>query len=285
MTKEVRAATIPLIIGLAFCALLLISYDTLYEAATASLKLLATTVLPFLIPYAVLSSVIASTLSSFGGKFSVIIAFIIGNVCGAPIGAIQISHFYKCGMLSKKEAGILLPAVSASSPAFCINAVGGIMLNNRRFGLLIWIIQIIVNLTILSTYILKKTSFKLNSLQLKSEPLKAYQITTKAATSICSVLISVVFFSSISAVLADLFQASEIAKTITSSVLEMSGGCELASKMNFPISYAISAFSLGFCGISVAAQIFSCAEGLPKVYYVCLKLITGCICSAVAILL
>ena len=70
MTKDRRNTILPLFMGIGFCFLFLNHSDCLYNAATASIKLLITAVLPFLIPYAVLSSVIVSSLSLTNGKFA-----------------------------------------------------------------------------------------------------------------------------------------------------------------------------------------------------------------------
>ena len=284
MTKDRRNTILPLFMGMGFCFLFLTHSDCLYNAATASIKLLITAVLPFLIPYAVLSSVIVSSLSLTNGKFAIIVALIIGNICGAPIGAMQISHLYKCGSISKKEAGILLPAVSASSPAFCINAVGGIMLHNRRFGLLIWIIQVILNITLVSAVLFKKGQINSFPSQRIAQALNASQIIGRTTSAVASVILSVIFFSSISAVLAEELKMSAVGKAIINAILEMSGGCDLASQLDSPISFVITAFSLGFCGISVATQIFSCADDIPKRNYVITKLLCGGICAIAALL-
>lgn len=264
------------------CIVLLIFSEAAYNTALETLIIVAKNVIPVLLPYTVLSSIISEIISSENGKGDVALTFILGNLCGAPVGATILGAISENGRISKKEAGYLLPAVSCSSPAFCITAVGKKLLGNYKFGILIWVTQLVLNLAIMLIFICVRDKKGNQRKPLKNKPLDIASAISRAASTLCIITVSIVFFSTIASVLSDMLKLSPIYESITNSILEMSGGCFLARKIGYPFSYLISGFALGFCGISVLIQISACAPQIPKTHYIITKVFTGFICTATA---
>ncbi len=284
MTDKKHTEVLIPFLSLLLCLLFLCFSSTAYTTADESLKLVGKTVLPILLPYTVLSNIISDTLSAKNRKSAIVTAFAIGNICGAPIGAVAIGRLCSNGVITKKEASILLPAVSCTSPAFCISAVGSSILNNTKFGILIWSVQLIINFTILACFFYKNRTDRITIYDEAGFKIDFSEAISRAASTLCAVSVSVIFFSVLSAVITDLFNLSITAECALNSILEMSGGCAIAGNLNYPLSFLFSAFALGFSGVSVLAQIASCTKGISKIPYIVSKLINGTLCVLIALI-
>ncbi len=282
MTRRDHAKCLIQLLSISLCLLFLIFSETAYSAALKSLILVGKTVLPVLLPFTVLSNLISDTLTAGNRMSAIVTAFFIGNICGAPIGAILTERLYENGIISKKEAGSLLPAVSCTSPAFCISAVGNCIFNNTNFGILIWSTQVIINLAILLFFQNKnKTEYIIEQSKFTIDPATAI---SKAANALCPVSASIVFFSVLSAVISDLCNLNPLFECALNSVLEMSGGCALAGYIDYPFSYLFASFTLGFGGVSILMQVSACTRGISKKNYILSKLITGIVCASVTLI-
>ena len=266
------------------CFMLILFSDTAFSAAENAIELTLRSVIPVLLPYAVLSNIISDLQSSDSKISAIITAFIIGNICGAPVGAISISRLYANGVISKKEAGCLLPSVSCVSPAFCIIAVGSNMLKNKAFGVFIWSTQLVINAVILAFYLIYHAKSKEKIPIIAKKKSTFADAIKRSGGALCSVSVSIVLFSVISAVISEMLHLNGLAECVISAVFEFCGGCERASALYFPMSFIICSFALGFGGLSVYSQICASTSDISKTRYLVTKLITGSISSLNALL-
>ena len=102
----------------------------------------ALSVLPALFFFAVTADL---TVSLTGGdlrplspKASV---FLLGALCGFPVGAIVCERMCASGALDRRDAERLLPFVNNASPAFLLGAVGNLF-GDRRIGVLLFLSQL-----------------------------------------------------------------------------------------------------------------------------------------------
>ncbi len=72
--------------------------------------------------------------------------FILGNVCGYPIGIKLLSEMVKEGRISAKNAEIMSCYCYAGGPAFLTGAVGLAVFGNKKIGLLIFASVLISNI-------------------------------------------------------------------------------------------------------------------------------------------
>lgn len=283
MTSKRSTVLLMQMLCISLCLLLILYSDTAYSAAADALAVLYKTVIPVLLPFTVLSSIVSDILSAKISRSSIVASFLIGNICGAPIGSIMIGRSYSFGAITKKEAEVLLPAVSCTSPAFCICAVGGGMLDNKKIGALMWIVQLIINSAILAAFFIKNKRTVYQNSESGDFTVDLSSGISRAASTICTISVSVIFFAVISAVFSEVLNLNYISKCALNSVLEMSGGCAMSSRIDSNFALPLIAFSLGLGGVSVLAQISACTVGIPKKNYIKAKLLTAF--TSVAIIL
>ena len=90
-------------------------------------------------------------ISFFGRLFSLLFgisraglrAFLLGNLCGFPMGAREAGEAYSEGLISREEAERLLPICTNPSPAFTVGVVGG-MLGDFRVGVRLFFLRAFV---------------------------------------------------------------------------------------------------------------------------------------------
>lgn len=132
------------------CAALLLLYLLSFpqEALSASregMGLWLYTLLPTLLPFLILTGILIHTdgiekiFSPFSGFFEAALglspwgayAFVLGLLCGYPMGAKLAADLYRNGQLSRREAHYLLTFSNNPSPAFLASYVAGSCLGGR----------------------------------------------------------------------------------------------------------------------------------------------------------
>lgn len=221
-------------------------------------------------------------------------AFIMGIISGYPVGAKIASKFRENDICSKAECERLLSFTNNSGPLFIIGTVGILMYQNTTIGILLFITHLLGCLSVgfvfrfwkkngNSKKLLKNDRKKYNYLSNKSNASFANlgEILAESITnSISTILLIggfVVIFSSIISIL----KASGILNILCTSItpifnilhidpnfisgiltglLEITNGIQTISSINsknLSINLVITAFLLGFGGISVFLQVFS----------------------------
>ncbi|MBQ9485445.1 MAG: hypothetical protein IJU83_01260 [Clostridia bacterium] len=161
---SVKPATILNAVREIFSLLLLVAAAVLfsangkYRSATLNgISLWAATVLPALFPYLVITALISSlkiteTVASalspvckklFGVNGNVGYALFLSLISGYPVGAKIVAELKSDGFISHTEAQRAAALCSSSSPAFLIGSVGGLIFNDRFFGLCLFITHLV----------------------------------------------------------------------------------------------------------------------------------------------
>ena len=115
------------------------------------IRLSAGSIIPSVFPFFVISDYIyQSSIFEKKGFFSRIYefifglpsctlpAFLLGNICGFPIGAKCINDLYRDGMISGKDAQRLLIISNNPSVAFTVSAIGAGVFRDLRYGILLY---------------------------------------------------------------------------------------------------------------------------------------------------
>lgn len=243
-------------------------------------------------------------------------AFIMGMISGYPVGAKIACDFRKKNICSKEECERLLSFTNNSGPLFIIGTVGLSMFKNSTIGVLLFITHILACLTVGIIFRFWKYNSNKNNEGTSIKNIKNVknnyvsfsnlgEILSKSITnSISTILLIggfVVIFSSIISILKtsgilnyicilispifNLFNIDTIfIQGLLTGILEITNGINQISNIackKISINIILTAFLLGFGGISVLLQVLSIISktDLSPKPYVYGKLIQGILAS------
>lgn len=241
--------------------------------------------------------------------------FIMGLISGYPVGAKIACDFRKNNICSKEECERLLSFTNNSGPLFIVGTIGISMFGNSTIGLLLLITHILASITVGIIFrFWKINSSSPNYIGNKNLNYKKYknvtfsnlgEILAKSITNSISTILMiggfVVIFSSIISILKSSgiinnlillltpifnflhIDSSFIYGTFT-GLLEITNGISSISSINIKtisINIIITAFLLGFGGLSVLLQVLSITSktDLSIKPYIYGKLLHGIIAS------
>lgn len=243
-------------------------------------------------------------------------ALIMGIISGYPVGAKLVTNFRKEGLCTRAEAERLLAFTNNSGPLFILGTVGITLFGNSEIGLLLLITHILSSFFVAFLFRFWKKSDQeiLSSANISYPKPKNSSIVTFSnlgevlATSITnaiqtivmiggfvvlfSVILSILkqagFFILLTNLLSPIFNTlhidTGIITALSSGVLELTNGLNLLTSIpqkSFSILIILSAFLLGFGGISVLLQVLSIisSSDISIKPYVIGKLLQGLIAS------
>lgn len=213
--------------------------------------------------------------------------FIMGLISGYPVGAKIVSNLYDNGLCTKDEAERMLTFTNNSGPLFIMGTVGISFYANSTIGLILLFTHIASSITVgvlLGLFSKKKKSnhFKNNaSAIVKKEDLKLSELGEILGNSILSSIKTILLiggfitlFSVIISILEQtkilVFISAFLAKTFGfnkdlvlgffTGIIEFTNGLSIISKVHIKeisTNIILSAFILGFGGISITLQVLS----------------------------
>ncbi len=296
--------------SLAFFLFLLRS-DIAIDYMKSGLKLCAQTVIPSLFPFMVISSLLVSSgvglrlcrpLASparwlFGVSESGACAFILGAICGFPIGAKVIGNMYDHGMITKKEAERVMTFCNNPGSAFVISAVGVSLFGSLKLGIALYAC-VILSAVIVGTAgrlfykVEKHTSCSAATIKASFSATRGgVSLFTSAvqdsAISVLTVCAMVVFFSSLIGCVGVSLSRIGVPDTpiaLIFAVFELSSGVGALSELSYPLSVIFCAAALGWSGLSVHFQVISISAGRGFSFfpYFIAKGAQGVVCAALA---
>ena len=296
-------------LSLAFLLFLLRS-DIAIDYMKIGLKLCSETVIPSLFPFMVISSLMVS--SGIGIKLcrpialparlilgiseSGACAFLLGSLCGLPVGANTLCKMYDSGMISKTELERVLALCNNPGSAFVISAVGISLFGNVQIGIILYVSIILSSLTvgIISRLFHDKSSREISvpksivNYEINKDFAGIFTAAVRdSALSMLTVCAMIAFFSSfLGCVGATLvrFGVSETPIAFLFSFFEMSGGVSALSHLSLKANVVLCAAALGWSGMSVHFQVISlCAgRGISFKRYFISKILQSFICAALA---
>lgn len=218
--------------------------------------------------------------------------FIMGLISGYPVGAKIACNFRENNICSKEECERLLSFTNNSGPLFIVGSVGISMFGNTTIGLLLLITHILACISVgiifrfwkASSNTLYKSSSYSNSNNFNEEKLNLSnlgEILGKSITNSISTILMIGGFVVIFSSIISIFKSSGILNILTlsltplfkvlnidvsfisgilTSILEITNGINIISNIavkKITINIIITAFFLGFGGISVLLQVLS----------------------------
>lgn len=237
-------------------------------------------------------------------------AFLMGLISGYPVGAKIVCHLRENGLCTKDEGERMLAFTNNSGPLFIIGTVGISLFNNQIVGVILLITHILACITvgILFGFTKKDEDVKWNRYNVNTRQKDEKTLggilgeSIKNAIStilmiggfvvIFSIIISILNNSHILELVAKIISpmvnsigiSSEFVKPILAGIIELTNGVKMVSEVavvNYNLSIIISAFLLGFGGISILLQVSSIVAktDLSMKKYIIGKFLQGIIAS------
>ncbi len=275
---------------------LIIKTDIATCTVIDALKLCVSAVIPTLFPFFVISGFLVNSgiVSAIGnilapvsnflfktsGKGAVV--FIIGIICGYPTGAKVIAEMYRNNNLDKKECERLLAFCNNSGPLFVIGAVGSAMLNNKSYGVILYIIHVasaILTGVFFRAFADKSDFVKRNDIVVSTIGGAVSKSIEQAVKSIFNVCGYVVFFALLSAMSKSIFITSFLEVTIGVKNIITLG-------LNTKAMLVLLSGILGFGGICVYFQVQSAVAdtGLSTKMYLSGKALQSLIAMLISVI-
>lgn len=276
-------------IGLYF-VLLLCKPRLASEVTLERLVFFAKTVFPSLFVSMCLSSMlVASPIARvlyrvpFGVECTV---FVLGVLCGFPVGARCAVMLYQNRQISKKRAEFLCGCTNLASLPFLIGVVGSALFDDMMLG---------VRLAALQTGCALVTGIVLYAV-MRPDCKGVHQTAVFPAPSV-SVAVArsahtmpelggmLVFFGVAADLLCRITGISGIPAVLLQGALEFSSGCARAAEYGGEVGVLLATLSVGFSGFCVCSQVAAVTEGKLSIKpYVLGKLLQAALMGAIAVL-
>ena len=287
--------------------LILCSSDVAIEYMKKGLVLCSGTVIPSLFPFMVISELIVSSGIGisvsrflrrpmrviFGVSEAGAAAFLLGTVCGFPIGAATAASMQDKGIISKEELEHYLIFCNNPGSAFVISAVGASLFGNKSIGLLLYVSIILSSVAVgaIGRFFMPKHESHTATVMLfapqKNVATRITDAIRSSAISMLTVCAYVLFFSALVGCIGALlerFALPEEIRAVIFGFFELSSGVKAASSAKDSISAIIlCALFLGWSGLSVHLQIMSVCSGRGISFkpYLISKAAQGIICATI----
>lgn len=284
MRKNIYNILIVFILFILLITILLFSNDVVFNVMLA-IKIWKENIFTSLFPFFIISDLlinygfvelisiitnpIINKLFFLPGNCAFII--IISMLSGCPSNAKYIKEILESKKISNEQAQFLLSFTHFPNPLFILGFVGDNILNNKKIGIIILISIIIGNFIIgfftkkESNYIFKKQNIKqvLNNI---SEKTKSNNFVATISNSIFKsintllLLLGIItIFYILTSIIFNIFNFTNIQKTLISGFLEMTQGIKNIKALEIPLllkSIIITSF-VSFGGISIHMQVMS----------------------------
>lgn len=219
-------------------------------------------IIPSLFIYMVLSSVIIQTgihrfifsplkhLSKiiFNLPTNMLFVFLMGNICGYPIGASLIEEMYQGGEISKKNATTLLMTSYGGGPSFLMGIVGISLYNSEKVGTIVFLSCISAN-AVLAIFLNRFTVWEGNTSEHHLKKPDIISIISGCAHNMFKICAVIVSFSLVCTILSDLLtDFDKDTVSIIKSLFEITNISSVSSPSTkiLPLIAAISSFG-GIC--------------------------------------
>ncbi len=258
------------------------------EYMKKGLKLCSDAVIPSLFPFMVISDLIVSsgageavakTLTRpvkalFKVNDAMLCAFILGAVCGFPIGAVSLVSMYDRGVITKGQCATAMTFCNNPGSAFVLSVVGVSLFGSKSLGTMLYfsVLFSAVAAGIICSFIFKDKNTEFCT-EIKTAPSSSKEdgiaLFTSSIQRSCNSMLTVcsyvLFFSALIGCLGALTERLGVSKDISSLLFgffELSSGVAEVSEVFSPeASLAICGMLLGWSGLSVHFQIMTVCRG------------------------
>ena len=313
--KELRSQKSPMSAGQKlFCvmsvialALTFVYSDAAISAMSEGMRLCVSTLIPSLFPVMVLSELLVRSGAAellgklFGAPISRLfgisregsVAWILGTLCGFPIGMKCALSLYERGKISRAELEHLSTFCNMPSSAFLIGAVGASLFGSKDFGIILYVSHaascVIVGFAGKFYFSGKKKEYFWGDGSLcesrKGCAASFVGSVTSSAMGMLFICAFVLFFSSVTGILRVLIEEISLSEQVSALIFgffEMTGGVVAASELELGAAIPVVAAVTGWSGLSVHFQLIGiCGSHKPSFRpYFLAKIASALICAA-----
>lgn len=272
------------------------------QAMLQTLSFCVRSLVPTLFPYMILSSLLMRIFTDYqppgvisgsqerkGMRLSPYLAFIIGSLCGFPVGAQVLVDLYNCGEINKNELRRLFPLCNQCSLAFVVLGIGRDLLVSSSIGFYLYFIMIASAALVSLLFPSKKSKESIeirNSAQIAR---RSFVSIVRDATLATLYTIGFLLLFSIPIALIGHFSQNNLLSLLLTIPLEFTGACRLAISTiaaSSPLLLPTLAFILSFGGICVGMQseLIVQVAGIGMSDYYPRKLLQGLFAFLIALL-
>lgn len=272
--------------------------DEISHSVKSGLLLCTNVIIPSVFPFIILSDLLFrlvdfSSLNFLGAAFEKIFkinraglsALVLGILCGFPLGVKVSIDLYNSGKISKNEAERLIGFSNNTGPAFLISGIGIGLRKNIADGIILYTVMVISSIIVGWIFSIFASEESMSG-SYTEDTTEGFSFTSSIKSAgintlyICSYL---TFFACFCGLLRKLLKESYIYLSII-CWLEVGSATSILSKTKLltPIaSLSLSAFSVGFSGLSVHMQALSFLYGtnLRTRKYFIMKTTQGALCA------
>ena len=299
--KAERASALSALITLAALALtllltLLLS-EEISDSVRGALELCAGVIVPSVFPFIILSDILYY-LVDFSGMRGVgraferlfkinragLYPFVLGILCGFPLGVKCASELYKDGRISKDECERLIGFCNNTGPAFLVGGIG-VGLRGSIFDGAALYLSTVISAIAVGIIFSRGATASADKMGMEARARFSVTASVKSAGTGCLNICSYLTFFACIAGIARAVLGEGIPYLCIIPFLEVGGAADILSKsplLGSTASLALSAFAVGFSGFSVHLQALSYLSdtnvGVGR--YFIMKLIQGLIAAA-----
>lgn len=266
--------------------------DSVKEAVIDSVRVCVYNIMPSLFAACVITTAaqrlgtLEAPLRGLKTDSAVVLAMILGNLGGYPIGARLLKELLDGGRLSKRDAEAALAFCFSPGPAFCFGVIGGCVFKNPAMGGIPYFSITAANFIL---FLFLKRSFQSHGGKGDDSGKKASfsEVMTSSVLSSASAMLAIcsqiVFFSVLTGILKRLLPGIESLPLIE-PVLEISRLCELSFSGIPSVLEVTSLLAMG--GLCVWMQIAGIASGsFPIRLFIASRPVIMLLASAISMLL
>lgn len=285
-----------------FSLILLFAFQrTNFDTVKSTINMFLSSIMPSLFPFILFTNVIINSdlifsLTSCFKEYKYIVScIIVGFLCGYPMGAKITYKYFMENKLSINQVKFLMSFCNNCNPIFILSTIGICVFNNMYIGIILCISHY-VSALIIGFYhfahnnIIHENKEKSNNIKqnnIKTLHKSFFEIIDTSIKSsfvvigniFAFILIFNLVFTIIENILLHLNVNSSIVYTL-SSLFEVTNGAKmlyLNSNLDFKLLTCIISFLLGFSGMSILFQIYSCIykSKISLLYIIKYKVIQG----------
>ena len=273
--------------------------DTIAHSVKSGLSLCANVIIPSVFPFMIISDFLYSHLDFSKLNFlnllfehvfkisrSGIYAFILGILCGFPLGVKCARDLYVSGAISRDEAERLIGFSNNTGPAFLIAGIGLGLRKNLTEGILLYIIMIASAMVTGIIFSIGK-EVKQDDAFLKRPPFSLTLSIKNAGINTLNICSYLTFFACFCGIMRGLIGESPLYVSLL-PFIEIGSSSSILSKtvlLSPEESFALTSFAVGFSGSSVHLQALSFLvdTDIRTARYFIMKLLQGIISLFIAI--
>ena len=279
---------------------LIVGRSAVASAVVSACRICVKSLLPALFPFMVISEIFTRIFAS--DKAPLISAFLIGNLCGFPIGAKILSDLRDKGLINAEQYLRYFPLCSNPGLAFTVVGVGANLWNSYLIGIVLYSVTLLSGVLVSLMFagkntasIAPRTRIFAPRVQINDSSEGFGRVFVSAVTGSTAKMLNVcgfvVFFSAFTSIFCGIFESLDLPPLFSAlfySFFEISGATAALADpatlgLSADIRLALTFFAHGFGGLCIYAQILSVTKDNGQgEKYILFKLLQG-ILSALAV--